>query len=148
MTAREIIDAGRYMVLGTADEQGRPWALVPSGTRPTATAGFLLGLACRRRGTRATSLSGPELSIVIFDSSAPIGTGEGVYMDAVARAARRDAGSRSGYRAVFSRRSLGQGGSAWTVAGRAARPPSCAYYRATATEQWLGERDRRTAVSL
>jgi predicted pyridoxine 5'-phosphate oxidase superfamily flavin-nucleotide-binding protein len=26
VTAREIIDAGRYMVLATADEHGVPWA--------------------------------------------------------------------------------------------------------------------------
>ena len=43
----------------------------------------------------------PQLSIVIFDSTAPIGTGEGVYMDAVAEQIAEPAAVE-----VFSRRSV------------------------------------------
>ena len=71
-----------------------------------------VGLAPETRGTRATSPSGRELSIVIFDSTVPIGTGEGVYMDAVAE----QLGDAEAAIEVFSRRSLAPGGSSWTIA--------------------------------
>ncbi len=41
-TVRDIVDAALYLVLGTADETGRPWATPaaasPSSTRVTRTA--------------------------------------------------------------------------------------------------------------
>lgn len=51
--ARAVIDGNRYMVLGTADEGGRPWVspvyYTPSGYSE------LSGFPPRRRSTRATS---------------------------------------------------------------------------------------------
>lgn len=52
------------------------------------------------------------MSIVIFSTQVPIGTGQGVYMTAVAQevtGAELDRGL-----AVFSRRSLTHGGAVWT----------------------------------
>ena len=143
MSAAEIIDAGRYMVLGTADEQGRPWAspvwFAPDGYRRFL---WVSRTETRHSGNLAVR---PELSIVIFDSGVPIGTGVGVYMDAVAEqltGAEAEAGM-----AIFSRRSLAQGGREWTVAD-VSTPAELRLYRATAAEQWLGEHDRRTPVVL
>ena len=143
MSAREIIDAGRYMVLGTADEQGRPWAS-PVWFAPDGYRRFLWVSRTETRHSSNLAVR-PELSIVIFDSGVPIGTGVGVYMDAVAEqltGPEAEAGM-----AVFSRRSRAQGGREWTVED-VSPPAELRLYRATASEQWLGERDRRTPVAL
>jgi uncharacterized protein YhbP (UPF0306 family) len=141
VTAREIIDGGRYMVLATADERGVPWAS-PVWYAPDGYRRFLWVSREDTRHSRNLAVR-PQLSIVIFDSGAPIGTGEGVYMDAVAE----QLGDAEEAMDVFSRRSLAQGGRAWTVAD-VSPPAELRLYRATATEQWLGSRDRRTAVGL
>ena len=80
--ARAIIDANLYMVLATADERGargRRWRLL----RATGISRALLGLASGARHSRNLQAR-PQLGIVIFDSSVPIGTGRGVYISAVA----------------------------------------------------------------
>ena len=103
MTAQEIIDAGRYMVLATADADGVPWAS-PVWFAPDGNTRFLWVSREDTRHSRNLAVR-PQLSIVIFDSSAPIGTGEGVYMDAVAEQL-----DGPGAIEVFSRRSVAQGG--------------------------------------
>ena len=69
--ARAIIDGNQYMVLGDADEGGRPWVspvyYAPSGYSElywvsSPEAQHSRNLAARR-----------ELSIVVFDSRAPVG---------------------------------------------------------------------------
>jgi nitroimidazol reductase NimA-like FMN-containing flavoprotein (pyridoxamine 5'-phosphate oxidase superfamily) len=140
-TPHEIIDGGSYMVLATADEQGIPWAS-PVWYAPDGYQRFLWVSRLETRHSRNLAVR-PQLSIVIFDSGAPIGTGQGVYMDAVAEQLS-DAGHAID---VFSRRSLAQGGHEWTVAD-VSPPAELRVYCATATEQWLGHRDRRTPVSL
>jgi hypothetical protein len=88
----------------------------------------------------------PEIGIVIFDSSAPIGTGQGVYMNAVAE--ELQAAEHVVAINIFSRRSLEQGGVAWTVDD--VRPPSeLRLYRATALAHFvLGSHDERLQVRL
>ena len=88
----------------------------------------------------------PQISIVIFDSSVPIGTGQGVYMAAVAEEVTGAA--RVAAIDVFSRRSLGHGGRAWTIAD--VEPPAeLRLYRATATAHYiLGPIDRLVPVNL
>lgn len=139
MTAHEIIDAARYMVLATADEDGVPWAS-PVWFAPD---GYTRFLWVSREDTRHSRNLGvrQQLSIVIFDSRAPIGTGEGVYMDAVAE----QLGEPEEAIGIFSRRSVAQGGSEWTAAD-VSPPAVLRLYLATATEQWLGRRDRRQAL--
>ena len=139
MTAHEIIDAARYMVLATADEDGVPWAS-PVWFAPDGYTRFLWVSREDTRHSRNLAVR-PQLSIVIFDSSAPIGTGEGVYMDAVAE----QLGEPEEAIGIFSRRSVAQGGSEWTVAD-VSPPAELRLYLATATEQWLGRRDRRQAL--
>jgi pyridoxamine 5'-phosphate oxidase-like protein len=139
VTAHEIIDAGRYMVLATADADGVPWA------SPVwfAHDGYRSFLWVSRPDTRhSLNLAvRPELSIVIFDSGAPVGTGEGVYMDAVGE--QLDAPGEA--IEVYSRRSVAHGAGEWTVAD-VSPPADLRLYRATATEQWIGRRDRRQAL--
>jgi hypothetical protein len=139
MTAQEIIDAARYMVLATADADGVPWAS-PVWFAPDGDRSFLW---VSREDTRhSLNLAvRSQLSIVIFDSRAPIGTGEGVYMDALAQQVDEPGPAIE----VFSRRSVEQGGGEWTVAD-VSPPAGLRLYRATATERWIGRRDRRQPV--
>ena len=105
-TARTIIDANLYMVLATADQAGRPWAS-PVYYAPAAYREFLW--VSRPEAKHSRNLSArSEVSIVIFDSSVPIGTGGGVYMSAVAQELAADEQAEG--IAIFSRRSLAHGG--------------------------------------
>jgi hypothetical protein len=139
VTAQEIIDGARYMVLATADEDGVPWAS-PVWFAPDGYTGFLWVSREDTRHSRNLAVR-PRLSIVIFDSSAPLGTGEGVYMDALAGQVAEPETAIG----IFSRRSVEQGGGEWTVAD-VSPPADLRLYRATATEQWIGRRDRRQAL--
>jgi tRNA-Thr(GGU) m(6)t(6)A37 methyltransferase TsaA len=142
--ARAVVDANRYMTLATADADGLPWAspvwYAPSGHREL----FWVSDPQARHSRNVAAR--PEVSIVIFDSRAPIGTGQGVYIAAVAEqvtGADLDRGI-----AVFSQRSQAQGGAAWTRADVLA-PARLRLYRATASEHYVGGRDdRRTRVDL
>ncbi|MGH2637590.1 MAG: pyridoxamine 5'-phosphate oxidase family protein, partial [Actinomycetota bacterium] len=77
-TARAIIDANLYMALGTADETGRPW-VSPVYFAPAGYTEFYW--VSSPDVTHSRNLAArPQVSIVVFDSRAPIGTGQGVYM--------------------------------------------------------------------
>ena len=142
--ARAIIDANRYMVLGTADEAGLPW-VTPVWFAPNGYRDFLWVSDPQRRHSWNLAVR-PQVSIVIFDSTVPISTGQAVYMSAVAEELT-GADLQAGIR-VFSERSEVYGARPWTledVTGIA----HLRLYRATATEQFvLGEGDQRLQVSL
>jgi pyridoxine/pyridoxamine 5'-phosphate oxidase len=109
-TARGIINASLYMVLATADETGRPWAS-PVYFANSGYAEFFWVSSPDAAHSRNIAVR-PQVSIVIFNSQVPTGTGQGVYMAAVAQevtAAGLDRGLE-----VFSRRSLAHGGAALT----------------------------------
>lgn len=80
--ARAIIDANVYMTLGTADAAGRPWAspvfYAAWEYREFYWMSSLEATQCRNIVVR------PEVSIVIFDSQIPVGSGQAVYMSAIA----------------------------------------------------------------
>jgi nitroimidazol reductase NimA-like FMN-containing flavoprotein (pyridoxamine 5'-phosphate oxidase superfamily) len=142
-TAQAIIDQGAYMVLATADEDGTPWAS-PVWYAPDGHARFLWVSRPEARHSRNIA-SRPQLGIVIFDSHAPIGTGQGVYVEAVA--AEVPETELEPAIVVFSQRSQAQGGEEWTAAD--ARPPAPhRLYRATPSRHFLGVRDQRVPVSL
>ena len=88
----------------------------------------------------------PEVAIVIFDSRAPIGRGQGVYMSAMAEELLGD-DLDTGI-AIFSRRSEAHGAGGWTPEDVSS--PAChRLYRAIAAEHsLLGPQDRRTPVSV
>jgi hypothetical protein len=134
--ARSIIDASLYMVLATADETGRPWAS-PVYFANSGYAEFFWVSSPGATHSRNITVR-PQVSIVVFDSQAPIGTGQGVYMPAVAEettGAVLECGID-----VFSRRSMAHGGAAWTVndvrGGAGLR-----LYRATAEEHSILAKD-------
>jgi hypothetical protein len=145
--ARSIINASLYMVLGTADETGRPW------TSPVyfANSGYgeFFWVSSPEAAHSRNITMRPQVSIVIFNSQAPIGTGQGVYMPAVARevtGAELDRGIE-----VFSRRSLAHGGVAWTP-GDVQAEAGLRLYRATAQDHSIlakdGHPDHRIAAHI
>jgi nitroimidazol reductase NimA-like FMN-containing flavoprotein (pyridoxamine 5'-phosphate oxidase superfamily) len=147
-SAREIIDRSMYMVLGTADEAGSPWVspvyFAVSGYRDF----YWVSLPDAQH---SRNLEGrPEVSIVVFDSGVPIGTGQGVYMSARAEELTGEELERA--IEAFSRRGQEHGGRPWTVAD--VRPPAPhRLYRASANQYWMLDKaarpgDHRTPVTL
>ena len=141
-SARRIVDANRYVTLGTADSSGRPWV------SPVwyAKEGYGAFLWVSRHGTRHSLnlAERPEISAVIFDSTVPIGTGVAVYMSGSAKelaAAELEDGIE-----VFSEGSLADGASAWSL-GDVTGSAELRLYRAEISECFLGESDRRQPVS-
>jgi len=132
--ARAIIDSNWYMALGTADETGRPWVspvyYTSVGYRELCWVSSPEVRHSRNLATR------PEVSIVVFDSRAPIGAGQGVYMAAVAEevtGADLDRGID-----IFSRGSEARGAPEWKPED--VRPPAVyRLYRAIASEHWVLE---------
>jgi hypothetical protein len=141
--ARSIVDDGRYMTLGTADAQGLPWAS-PVWYAPEGYREFFWVSSPQARHSRNLA-ERPEAGIVIFDSNAPVGTGQGLYMVAVVD--RPSGAELERGMDVFSRRSEAQGAAPWTpadVQGTA----RLRLYRATVSEHFvLDPRDRRVPVS-
>jgi nitroimidazol reductase NimA-like FMN-containing flavoprotein (pyridoxamine 5'-phosphate oxidase superfamily) len=142
--ARAIIDANLYMVLGTADQGGRPW-VSPVYYAPARYREFFWVSAPDTTHSRNLATR-PELSIVIFDSSVPISTGQAVYLSATARELAGD--ERTDGIETFSRRVQAHGGSEWTLAD--VQPPArLRLYRAVATDHYiLGPDDRRIPVAV
>jgi hypothetical protein len=87
--ARAIIDANRYMTLATADREGRPWASPVFYAAADYTEFYWISAP---EATHSQNLARrPQTSIVIFDSRAPEGAGQAVYMSALAeQVAARD----------------------------------------------------------
>lgn len=132
------------MTLGTADEDGRPWAS-PVYYAAAGYTAFLWVSSPQARHSRNLAAR-PQLSIVIFDSGVPPGSGQGVYMDATAEqltGADLDRGIQ-----LFSRRSQADDGSEWTRED-STPPAKHRLYRAVVTAQWvLDDHDERVPVSL
>jgi uncharacterized protein YhbP (UPF0306 family) len=142
--ARDIIDSNAYMTLATADENGRPWAS-PVWYAAEGYAHFYWVSSPEARHSRNLAAR-PEVGVVIFDSQAPVGTGQGVYMSAIAEelaGTELDLGI-----GVFSRRSQAHGAGGWTRED-VTPPARHRLYRATASEHYvLDDKDRRTLVRV
>lgn len=80
--AREIIDETLYLVLATADADGRPWA----SPVYCAHAGYVeFYWISSPEVTHSRNIAQrPQVSIVLFDSRQPPSTGRGVYLEALA----------------------------------------------------------------
>ena len=142
--ARDMIDDGSYMTLATADHAGRPWAS-PVWYAHAGSHEFFWVSAPEARHSR--NLHGrPQTGIVIFDSRAPIGTGQAVYLEAVAGEITGEDSARG--IAVFSARSQAQGSHAWSLDDVQA-PARLRLHRAIASEVFvLNGRDQRIAVTM
>jgi pyridoxine/pyridoxamine 5'-phosphate oxidase len=143
-TARAIVDSNRYMTLAAADESGVPWAAPVWYATEDYRAFFWVSSPEARHSRNVAARR--QVGIVIFDSQVPGGTGQGVYLSAVAQEV---AGGELGKGIdIFSCRSEAQGLPAWT--SEDVRPPARRrLYRATASEHFvLGAGDERIPVSV
>lgn len=86
--ATAVIDANKYMTLGTADPNGEPW-VSPVYFTPDRYTDFYWVSTPGSKHSRNLERR-PDLSIVIFDSQAPIGDAEAVYMKARAALVAED----------------------------------------------------------
>ena len=73
--AMTIIDSNMYMVLGIADAAGQPW-VSPVYYASAGYREFYWVSSPEVRHSQNIAIR-PQLSMVIFDSKAPIGTGQG-----------------------------------------------------------------------
>jgi hypothetical protein len=76
--ARKVIDSNRYMVLGTADPDGRPW-VTPVWFASEDYKVFHWVSSPDARHSQNVSAR-PEVAIAIFDSTVPVGGAQAVYM--------------------------------------------------------------------
>jgi nitroimidazol reductase NimA-like FMN-containing flavoprotein (pyridoxamine 5'-phosphate oxidase superfamily) len=140
--AREIIDANRYMTLATADGDGRPWAAPVWYAHQGYTDFFWVSRPETRHSRNLASR--PELAIVIFDSTVPVGDAQAVYVEALAEelgGAERERGI-----GIYSRRSQAHGAGQWRGEDVAAPAPH-RLYRARASQHFVLEaNDQRVAV--
>ena len=108
--ARAILDAGIYVVLATADANGVPWA------SPVwfATENYRELYWVSHPGARHSQNIDvrPQIATVVFDSTVPSGTGQAVYMTAIAEQLSDPAAIEHGIE-VFSRESVRQGDQEW-----------------------------------
>jgi pyridoxamine 5'-phosphate oxidase-like protein len=146
-TARDIIEASRYLVLATADATGRPWSS-PVYFAHIGFTEFYWVSSPDAAHSRNLAVR-PEVGIAVFDSHAQIGTGQGVYMSAAATLLE-DGETARGIGA-FSRRSVAHGGREWT-SGDVRPGGGIRLYRATADSLWIlakdGQPDHRIPVPL
>jgi nitroimidazol reductase NimA-like FMN-containing flavoprotein (pyridoxamine 5'-phosphate oxidase superfamily) len=141
--ARAVIDANRYMTLGTADAEGHPW-VTPVWFAPADYREFFWVSSPATRHSRNLAARS-QVSIVVFDSQVPVGDAAAVYMTAVAQELTGAALERG--LEVFARESEAQGLSVWTMENVTA-PARHRLYRAAVTEQWvLDPHDERLPVT-
>ena len=134
--ARTIIDSNMYMVLGTADQSAQPW-VSPVYYASAQYREFYWVSSPDVRHSRNIAMR-PRISIVIFDSQAASGTGQGVYMSALAKqlsGADLDQGLD-----IYSRTSLRHGGHEWKPED-VGESTLYRLYRATALEHWVRDPD-------
>jgi nitroimidazol reductase NimA-like FMN-containing flavoprotein (pyridoxamine 5'-phosphate oxidase superfamily) len=139
--ARSIIDANRYMTLGTADEGGAPW-VSPVWYAPAEYQEFIW---VSRPGARHSLnlAQRPEVAIVIFDTHRA-GAWGALYMSGIAEEVD-DVDARL---ENFSRRSVAQGMRVWTRED-VVPPAQFRLYRAMPSDCFvLDPHDRRLPVSL
>ncbi len=144
---RTIIDSNMYMVLGTADESGRPWASPVYYASAGYTEFYWVSSPEVRHSHNIAIRS--QISIVVFNSQASIGTGQGVYMSAVAE--ELTGGDLDRGIEIYSRSSLGHGGHEWKQED-VRSPALYRLYRATVSEHWIldptSHPDHRTPITL
>jgi predicted pyridoxine 5'-phosphate oxidase superfamily flavin-nucleotide-binding protein len=130
--ARRVIDANKYMALGTADEAGHPW-VSPVWFASEDYRNFHWVSSPDAKHSRNLAAH-PEVAIAVFDSSVPVGGAQAVYMKGVAKeltGAELEQGLQ-----VFdrvSRRDVGRAFGLEDVQGLAL----FRLYRATVLEHWV-----------
>lgn len=141
---RAIVDANAYMTLATADAEGVPWAS-PVWFAHEGYTEFLWVSRPDARHSRNIAVR-PEVGVVIFDSTVPIGHGRAVYMETAARPVVSDELEHG--IATFSLRSKAQGGVTWSVSDITGDAQHRLYRARAASHFLLDEHDQRIPVSL
>ena len=144
--ARGILDTCVYMTLGTADADGRPWVSPVFFATDRYQDFYWISSP---EATHSRNLAGrPELSIVVFDSQAPVGTGQAVSMAATA-AQVAEADLERALAVYPGQRGLRTGARAVT-ADQVQAPAAYRLYRATVSQHWVldpaASPDQRTPV--
>jgi predicted pyridoxine 5'-phosphate oxidase superfamily flavin-nucleotide-binding protein len=130
--ARSVIDANRYMALGTVDEAGNPW-VSPVWFATDDYRSFHWVSSPDAKHSRNLAAH-PEVAIAIYDSSVPVGGAQAVYMKGTARQLT-GADLEDGLE-IFdrvSREDIGRGFGLDDVQGSAL----FRLYRATVSEHWV-----------
>jgi pyridoxine/pyridoxamine 5'-phosphate oxidase len=144
MDLEAIVDANQYMTLATADSDGLPWAS-PVWYATADRREFLWVSAPQARHSRNLAVR-PEVGIVIFDSTQPPNTGEGVYLSATAALVPGDDVDRG--LAVYSDASEAKGIAGFQRSDVQA-PARLRLYHAIATERFiLTGKDARLPVDI
>ena len=131
--ARGIIDANRYMVLGTADNDGVPW-VTPVWFAQADHRRFIWVSSPERRHSRNVRAR-PEVSIVIFDSRVAVGSARAVYMSAHAEELSGAELERD--LAFFDTASQAQGLTRRWASEEMLAPAPYRLYRATVSQHWV-----------
>lgn len=139
--ARSIVDANRFMALGTADASGTPW-VSPVWYAPLSYRDYVW--ISRPGATHSHNLAErQQVAITIYDSHRP-GGWSALYMMAVAQ----QLADIDDALEAFNRRSQEQGLRPWSRA-EVTPPGEFRLYRATATQQFvLDDHDARLPVHL
>jgi len=151
--ARTIIDSVVYMVLGTADEAGRPWVSPVYFAAERYKEFYWMSSPDVTHSQNI--LVRPQVSIVVFDSRVPVGTGQAVYMSAVAEELTGidfDRGLRI-YNGRFQNPAERAERGVRTIKPEDLQTPALyRLYRATASEHWVldpeSHPNRRTLVTV
>jgi pyridoxine/pyridoxamine 5'-phosphate oxidase len=128
--ARQVIDASQYLVLATADQHGVPWASPVWYAHANYREFFWVSHPQARHSRNIETR--PQVSIVIFDSSARPGAAQAVYISGAAGLTTGSELQRS--IEIYSRRSREQGLAEWTINDVQA-PADHRLCRAVAAEQ-------------
>jgi uncharacterized protein YhbP (UPF0306 family) len=148
--ARMIIDANMYMVLGTADTSGEPWATpVYFGHREYKEFYWISSPEVKHSRNIAIR---PQVSIVVFDSQVSVGKGQAVYMAAIAEELTGTDFDRG--LDIYNGRFSNPADYGVSLIQREDVQPPGLYrlYRATASEHWVldpaGRPDHRISVNI
>jgi nitroimidazol reductase NimA-like FMN-containing flavoprotein (pyridoxamine 5'-phosphate oxidase superfamily) len=88
-TVPRLLAQHRYLVLGTADAEGRPW-VTPVFYAADGEHRVLWVSSADSRHSRNISVR-PAVAVTIFDSHAPVGEAEAIYLEATAGRVSDDA---------------------------------------------------------
>ena len=126
--ARTILDAGVYVVLATADADGVPWASPVWFAKENYRELYWVSYPGARHSQNIAVR--PQIAMVVFDSTVAPGTGQGVYMTAIAEQLTDPTAIEHGI-GVFSRESVRQGDEEEWLPDRVTGEARLRLYRAT-----------------
>jgi nitroimidazol reductase NimA-like FMN-containing flavoprotein (pyridoxamine 5'-phosphate oxidase superfamily) len=143
--AREVIDAGRYLVLASADADGRPWPTPVWYAREGREFVWVSWPAARHSSNIEVRSA---VSFVIFETPVPVdGRTRAVYAEA--KAAEVSEADRERCLSAFDRRSRAEGLGTWTPE-RVTAPGNLRLYHAIVSRLFVlhPDRDIRREVKL